>query len=48
MTKGIFYDQTILLNNHYAAQYYPEKMRKIKFIDEEMGKVLIFLTNNFI
>lgn len=47
VTKGILYDQTILLNNHYASQYYPEKMRRIKFIDEETGKVLIFLTNNF-
>lgn len=45
--KGIIYDQTILLNNHYAAQYYPEKLRRIKFKDEETGKILVFLTNNF-
>lgn len=45
--KGILYDQTIMLNNYYAAKDYPEKMRRIKFKDEETGKVLIFLTNNF-
>ena len=46
-TKGVLYDQTILLNNHYAAKDYPVKMRRIKFVDEPTGKVLIFLTNNF-
>ncbi len=44
---GVIYDQTILLNNHYASKDYPEKMRRIKFKDEQTGKVLIFLTNNF-
>lgn len=44
---GILYDQSILLNNYYAAKDYPEKMRRIKFRDEQTGKVLIFLTNNF-
>lgn len=47
VAKGILYDQTILLNNYYAAKYYPEKMRRIKFRDEETGLILIFLTNNF-
>jgi len=45
--KGVLYDQTVLLNNHYASKYYPEKMRRIKFRDQESGKVLVFLTNNF-
>ena len=44
---GILYDQSILLNNYYASKDYPEKMRRIKFKDEQTGKVLIFLTNNF-
>ncbi len=44
---GILYDQTIMLNNHYASKDYPEKMRRIKFKDKQTGKVLIFLTNNF-
>jgi hypothetical protein len=45
--NGIIYDQTIMLNNHYAAIHYPEKMRRIKFKDEQTNKILIFLTNNF-
>ena len=36
-----------MLNNYYASKDYPEKMRRIKFKDEQTGKVLIFLTNNF-
>jgi len=47
-TKGVICDQTIILNGFYSIGYYPEKMRRIKFRDEETGKVLIFLTNNFI
>ena len=46
-SKGVVYDQTIMLNNHYASKDYPEKMRRIKFVDEGTGKVFIFLTNNF-
>src|SRR5690606_9337156 len=45
--NGVLYDQTIALNNYYAAKDYPEKMRRIKFYDAESGKVLVFLTNNF-
>ena len=46
-SKGVIYDQTILLNGYYSAKDYPYKLRLIKFKDEETGKVLIFLTNNF-
>jgi hypothetical protein len=45
--KGVICDQTIMLNGYYAAKDYPGKMRRIKFYDEQTGKVLIFLTNNF-
>lgn len=47
-SKGVIYDQTIILNNYYANKDYPEKIRRIKFKDQESGKILIFLTNNFI
>ncbi len=47
ISRGVLYDQTILLNNYYAVIDYPEKMRRIKFYDIESGKVLVFLTNNF-
>ena len=46
-STGILYDQTIMLNNHYASKDYPQRMRRIKFKDEQTGKVLVFLTNNF-
>jgi hypothetical protein len=46
-TKGMIYDQAIMLNGYYAAKNYPEKIRRIKFYDQDTGKVLIFLTNNF-
>ena len=45
--KGVLCDQTIKLNNHYASKDYPEKLRRIKFYDQETNKVLVFLTNNF-
>jgi hypothetical protein len=45
--NGVIYDQTIMLNGYYVSEYYPEKIRRIKFRDEETGKVLIFITNNF-
>jgi Domain of unknown function (DUF4372)/Transposase DDE domain len=44
--EGVIYDQSILLNGYYAGQDYPVKMRRIKYLDKESGKVLIFLTNN--
>jgi hypothetical protein len=44
---GVLCDQTIMLNGHYAAKDYPEKMRRIKFYDSEDGRSFIFLTNNF-
>jgi hypothetical protein len=47
IANGIIYDQTIMLNNHYASKDYPEKMRRIKFKDEQTGKLLIFLSDNF-
>jgi hypothetical protein len=46
-SKGILCDQTILLNGVNSSKYYPEKMRRIKFYDQETGKTLVFLTNHF-
>ena len=44
---GVICDQSVLLNNYYAAKDYPEKIRRIKFYDQDSGRTLIFLTNNF-
>lgn len=45
--SGVIYDQSVKMNNHYAAQDYPSKIRRIKYRDADSGKTLIFLTNNF-
>jgi hypothetical protein len=45
-STGIICDQTIALNGHYAAQAYPEHLRRIRLKDPETQKTLVFLTNN--
>jgi hypothetical protein len=45
-STGILCDQRIALNGFYAAQDYPEQLRRIRFKDPASGKTLVFLTNN--
>lgn len=45
---GVLCDQEILWNNYYASKDYPEKVRRIKYYDQEADKVLVFITNNFV
>lgn len=45
--ENIKYDQTIKLTGVKTSVLYPEQIRKIKFVDKEFNKELIFLTNNF-
>lgn len=47
-TTGLRYDQTVLLDGQYSGTTYPEKLRRIKFRDPDSGKILVFLTNNFL
>lgn len=47
-TTGLRCDQTIVLALPQTFETYPEKLRLIKFVDQETGKCLKFLTNNFI
>jgi hypothetical protein len=44
--SGVICDQRVMLNGFYAAQHYPEHLRRIRFKDAESGKTLVFLTNN--
>ena len=44
---GVLADQIVVLVGNYAKKSYPDKLRRIKFYDEEHGRVLVFLTNNF-
>lgn len=44
---GIRCDQIVMLTGFYPKQFYPEKIRRIKFYDEEQKRSFVFLTNNF-
>jgi len=46
-STGIQCDQTIVPQNFYAQKNYPEKLRRIRYLDATTNKRLIFLTNNF-
>ncbi|MBT8328719.1 MAG: IS4 family transposase [Desulfofustis sp.] len=46
-STGLRCDQTVKLEGFYSAQYYPGKLRRIKYFDSTTGKTLVFLTNNF-
>jgi len=45
-TTGIRCDQIGVLKVFYSAKGYPEKIRRIKFYDEEYKRTFVFLTNN--
>lgn len=43
---GILCDQIGKLVNFYPLKGYPEKIRRVKYRDQESGKTFVFLTNN--
>jgi len=45
--NGVLVDQIGKLTGFYTSKSYPEKLRCIKFYDEETDKKLMFLSNNF-
>jgi hypothetical protein len=45
--SGLKCDQTVMLTGFYAAKDYPDKLRRIKYYDEQIDKTFVFLTNNF-
>jgi hypothetical protein len=45
-TTGLQCDQTIVLTGFYARKHYPEKLRRIRYLDPETNKRFVFLTNN--
>ncbi len=45
---GLRCDQTIVLTGVKTSTLYPEKLRKIRYVDEETDKDFVFLTNNFL
>ena len=46
-TSGVRFDQTGKLSGFYVSKQYPEKIRKVKFYDQETDRTFVFLTNNF-
>ena len=46
-TTGLRCDQTIGLKTTKSKRDYPEKLRRIRFIDAQTGKSLVFITNHF-
>jgi hypothetical protein len=47
-TTGPRCDQTIVLRGPKTATEYPIPLRRIKYVDPETNKRLVFLTNNFV
>ncbi|MHA1569459.1 MAG: IS4 family transposase [Alphaproteobacteria bacterium] len=46
--SGLRCDQIVVPKSFYPARDYPEKLRRIKFVDQEKQKTFVFLTNQFL
>jgi uncharacterized protein DUF4372/DDE family transposase len=46
-STGVSSDQIVRLKKFYPAKNYPDCMRRIRYIDPDTEKKLVFLTNNF-
>lgn len=46
-STGLICDQSVMLNNFYAAQDYPGQLRRVRYRDPITNKSLVFLTNHF-
>jgi hypothetical protein len=46
-SSGVLCDQVIRLSGFYAHKDYPDKLRRVKYHDEDTEKNFAFLTNNF-
>lgn len=47
-TTGLICDQTVVPAGMTTAVNYPDRLRRIKYRDQDRNKVLVFLTNNFV
>lgn len=45
--QGVICDQTIELTGFESSKRYPERLRRIRYYDDETRKTFVFLTNNF-
>ena len=46
-STGLKCDQTVVLTGFYQSQDYPDKLRRVRYVDADTQKNLTFLTNNF-
>jgi hypothetical protein len=46
-TSGLRSDQTIMLRIRHSVQLYPHPLRYVSYHDDERGRRLVFLSNNF-
>src|SRR4030065_912964 len=46
-STGVRVDQTVTVTGFYTLKGYPDKLRRISYLDAETNKRLVFLTNNF-
>jgi len=44
---GLRCDQTIVLTGFYSSKDYPERLRRIRYVDKETEQNLVFITNCF-
>ena len=47
-STGVKYDQTVVPTGVHSKKDYPEKLRRIKYFDDEKGRSFVFLTNQFL
>ena len=47
LEKNILADETVIFGDYNAMNVYPEKLRRVKYFDEENDKIYVYLTNNF-
>lgn len=46
-TAGIQCDQTIVMGTTHTRSRYPDPLRRVRYLDPETGRRLVFFTNNF-
>ena len=46
-STGVLCDQIGKLTGFYVSKEYPEKLRRVKFYDDETKRTFVFITNNF-
>jgi len=46
-TTGVVLDQVGKLSGFYTSIQYPEKLRRVKYYDQDSSRDFVFLTNNF-